>query len=150
MLARDFGVPFFSAGELIRSLIASGCPEGKQLQDIILQGHIIPSEVRQARGGRRAERWGTRSWGQLIPRGLGHEIVGRTMVKYPLAGRVGHGRGYLKEPTQRRGGRMGCAHVTASKPSPRPATHRLPAFPAGDCGPAAEGHGHHHLGHGAH
>ncbi|KAG2432920.1 hypothetical protein HXX76_008650 [Chlamydomonas incerta] len=45
MLARDFGVPFFSAGELIRSLIASGCPEGKQLQDIILQGQIIPSEV---------------------------------------------------------------------------------------------------------
>ncbi|GIL45804.1 hypothetical protein Vafri_2956 [Volvox africanus] len=45
LISRDFSVPFFSAGELIRSLIASGCAEGKQLQDIILQGHIIPSEV---------------------------------------------------------------------------------------------------------
>ncbi|GLC41202.1 hypothetical protein PLESTB_001527300 [Pleodorina starrii] len=45
LISRDFHVPFFSAGELIRSLIASGCPEGKQLQDIILQGQIIPSEV---------------------------------------------------------------------------------------------------------
>ncbi|EFJ52351.1 adenylate kinase [Volvox carteri f. nagariensis] len=45
LISRDFGVPFFSTGDLIRSLIASGCPEGKQLQDIILQGQIIPSEV---------------------------------------------------------------------------------------------------------
>lgn len=41
-------MPFFSAGELIRELINSGCAEGKQLQDIILQGQIIPSEVRTA------------------------------------------------------------------------------------------------------
>ncbi|GLI64002.1 hypothetical protein VaNZ11_007156 [Volvox africanus] len=45
LISRDFSVPFFSAGELIRSLIASGCAEGKQLQDIILQGQIIPSAV---------------------------------------------------------------------------------------------------------
>ncbi|KAG2501236.1 hypothetical protein HYH03_001043 [Edaphochlamys debaryana] len=60
LISRDFGVPFFSAGELIRALIASGCPEGKQLQDIILQGQIIPSEVtvgllQQAMAGTQAE-----------------------------------------------------------------------------------------------
>ena len=46
LLAKDFGVPFFSAGELIRAHIESGSAEGKRLQDIILNGHIIPSEVR--------------------------------------------------------------------------------------------------------
>lgn len=45
LIAKEFSVPFFSAGELIRELINSGCAEGKQLQDIILQGQIIPSEV---------------------------------------------------------------------------------------------------------
>ncbi len=48
LIAKEFNVPFFSAGELIRELINSGCAEGKQLQDIILQGQIIPSEVRTA------------------------------------------------------------------------------------------------------
>lgn len=45
LLAKEFGVPFFSAGELIRAHIGSGSAEGKRLQDIIMQGHIIPSEV---------------------------------------------------------------------------------------------------------
>ncbi|GFR42435.1 hypothetical protein Agub_g3340 [Astrephomene gubernaculifera] len=45
LISRDFEVPFFSAGDLIRKLIAAGGPAGQQLQEIILQGQIIPSEV---------------------------------------------------------------------------------------------------------
>ncbi|KXZ47024.1 hypothetical protein GPECTOR_38g261 [Gonium pectorale] len=34
LISRDFAVPFFSAGELIRGLIASGAPEGRRLQEV--------------------------------------------------------------------------------------------------------------------
>jgi Adenylate kinase len=46
LLAKEFGWLHLSAGELLRKSVYLGTPEGRQAQEIMSRGQIVPAHVR--------------------------------------------------------------------------------------------------------
>lgn len=45
ILARELGVPHISTGDMLRQAIAEGTPLGRQAQELVNQGHLVPDEI---------------------------------------------------------------------------------------------------------